>query len=655
MSKGFSVFTFFKAKDGVSPVFKNMTKGAGGFGDKIKSTTNNLKGLGSCVQNTCNKINTAFNAAIGFIAVDTIKDKIFSFVDSASNLQETLGKTGEVFKTNSSEVENWAKTSVKSMGLAEQTALDTASLFGDMGTGMGMTTKRAAEMSMNLTQLSADLASFKNVEQSLAANALKGVFTGETEALKNMGVVMTESVLQEYARANGIRKKLKDMTQAEKIELRYQYVMKATTNAQGDFNRTFGNYANQKRVGEELKKQFEINFGKIMLPTFNKAMVKFNSFATDNLDKVTKAFEKMFDFIMSIIKTFTPVWDAFKESFAYLGEHLIPELTGQAPLIKNLFENVFVPGLTLAIQAITDLFKIIDNTYNFIKDYWVPIISVLAGVGGMLALKSAFDAVSGAIAWFNTSIMIAGANGITVVSGFNKLKFVLGTYTQALWKSVAAIWAQTTALLANPWTWVAIVIAGVVAGAILIWKNWDKITAVMGEWWNNIQEWLTGFWTKCTEVFAAVSAVVQDWLTGFWNKAVGVFTKIGETIKGWISGFWDTVKLIFGVVGNFIKESFINVLLMALSPIGLIIKGLISIGEKLGFIKGQAADVKLDTNVNANNDAAIRANYNSPGGGANTIFGNLNVGVKIDNSTAFPATSSLNLTGAHNLNLVPAN
>ena len=77
MSKGFSVFTFFKAKDGVTPVFKNMTKGAGGFGDKIKSTTNNLKTLGSCVQTTCNKINTAFNAAIGFIAIDKIKTKSF--------------------------------------------------------------------------------------------------------------------------------------------------------------------------------------------------------------------------------------------------------------------------------------------------------------------------------------------------------------------------------------------------------------------------------------------------------------------------------------------------------------------------------------------------------------------------------------------------
>lgn len=655
MSKGFSVFTFFKAKDGVTPVFKNMTKGAGNFGDKIKSTTNNLKGLGSCVQSTCNKINTAFNAAIGFIAIDKIKDKIFSFIDSASDLQETLGKTGETFKEYTNDMTTWAKSSIKNMGLSEQTALDTAALFGDMATGMGVSTKRAAEMSKSLTQLSADMASFKNIEQDVAKSALTGILTGQGKSLMNMGVVMNDSTLSEFAKSKGITKKLKDMSQTEKIELRYDFVMNATKNSQGDFKRTLGGYANQKRVAEELKKQFEINFGNIMLPTFNKAMTKFNSFATENLDKVTKAFEKMFNFIMSIIKTFTPVWDAFKESFAYLGEHLIPELTGQAPLIKNLFEGVFVPGLTLAINAMTELFKIIDVTYNFIKDNWIPIISVLAGVGGMLALKNAFDAVTAAITWYNTSIMVAGANGTAVISGFNKLKFVLGGYTQALWKSVAAIWAQTAALLANPWTWVAIAIAAVVAGAILIWKNWDKITEVMATWWNNIKEWLTGFWAKCTEVFAAVSAVVQNWLTGFWNKTVGTFTKIGETIKSWISGFWNIVKSIFSAVGNFIKENFINILLGALGPIGLVIKGLIEIGKKLGFIKGQAADVKLDANVSANNDNAVRANYNQPGGGTNSISGNLNVGVKIDNSTMFPATSSLNLSGAHNLNLVPAN
>ena len=134
MSKGFSVFTAFKATDEITPTFKTMTKGATVFSRNMQATRSQLNNFGNNIKNTFGKFNTLFNAAIGFVAFDAVNEKINSFVNSASGLQETVGKTGQVFKDNSAEVENWAKTSIKSMGLAEQTALDTASLFGDMGT-----------------------------------------------------------------------------------------------------------------------------------------------------------------------------------------------------------------------------------------------------------------------------------------------------------------------------------------------------------------------------------------------------------------------------------------------------------------------------------------------------------------------------------------
>lgn len=99
------------------------------------------------------------------------------------------------------------KTSTKTMGLAQQTALDSAALFGDMATGMGLSKNRAAEMSMSLTQLGADLASFKNISNDVASTALKSIFTGETESLKNLGVMMLQANLEEFARSKGLRKK----------------------------------------------------------------------------------------------------------------------------------------------------------------------------------------------------------------------------------------------------------------------------------------------------------------------------------------------------------------------------------------------------------------------------------------------------------------
>ena len=83
MSKGFSVFTAFKAKDGLTPAFKSMTKGSSAFRNSISKTKGQLNQLGSCVQQTCGKMNTLFNATVGFFAFDQVKDKVNSFVNAA--------------------------------------------------------------------------------------------------------------------------------------------------------------------------------------------------------------------------------------------------------------------------------------------------------------------------------------------------------------------------------------------------------------------------------------------------------------------------------------------------------------------------------------------------------------------------------------------
>ncbi len=599
MSKGFSVFTVFKATDEITPTFKTMTKGAIVFSRNMQATRSQLNNFGNNIKNTFGKFNTLFNAAISFVAFDAVNEKINSFVNSASDLQETVGKTGQVFKNNSAEVENWAKTSIKSMGLAEQTALDTASLFGDMGTGMGMSTKRAAEMSMSLTQLSADLASFKNISQDMAANALKSIFTGETESLKNLGVVMMESTLQEYAQANGIRKKLKDMTQAEKIELRYQYVMKATTNAQGDFIRTFGNYANQKRVGEELKKQAEINIGRILLPVWNRFMVMYNTFFTNNLDGITKTFDKTFRYVSGLVNSFKPVFNELQKTILIFRESVGPALVELGPPVESLFKNILVPGLVLAVAGFNKLLTVFMATYNFISDNWIPIVSILAGVGGMLALKKAFDLVTAAITWYNATLMVSTTQGIAALSGIAKIKFMLSSYTAVVWQSVKAIAAQTKALFMNPWTWVAVGIAAVVAGAILVWKNWDKIT-----------EALKTFWAKCVEVFSQFKA--------------------------------------------FFQNNFIDCILAAMGPIGWIITGIRRIGDGVRGIKKDSNGGSIETNSNAKTAANQKVPTNYKQNQNNQFNGSIDVGVKIDNSTAFPASSYLNLTGNHGLTLSPA-
>lgn len=195
-------------------------------------------------------------------------------VKSASDLEETISKTGVVFEDLSDKVMAWSETSIEAMGLAQGTALDMASTFGDMGTGMGLTLSAATDMSMQLTQLSADLASFKNIGIDRVQQALTGVYTGETEALKSLGVVMTQTNLQAFALSQGITKQISAMTQAEQVQLRYQYVMTQTANAQGDFARTGDSFANQTRKLTQTVKQIGESFGTLLLPSITSVVGK---------------------------------------------------------------------------------------------------------------------------------------------------------------------------------------------------------------------------------------------------------------------------------------------------------------------------------------------------------------------------------------------
>lgn len=198
-------------------------------------------------------------------------------VKMASDYEESVNKVDTAFKTASPVVKEFAKTTLEASGIAEGTALDMSANFGDMATSMGLPVTAAAKMSTSLVALAGDLASFKNIGIDQANTALNGIFTGETESLKMLGVVMTEANLQQYAYSQGIKEKVKDLDQAAKVQLRYNYILSVTKNAQGDFARTQGGAANQTRIFTESLKQVGQQIGSIILPLFTKMITAVNS------------------------------------------------------------------------------------------------------------------------------------------------------------------------------------------------------------------------------------------------------------------------------------------------------------------------------------------------------------------------------------------
>lgn len=176
----------------------------------------------------------------------------------------------------SGEVDSFAKNAITQLGMSETTAKRMASTFMAMSNGMNIASDAGKTMAISLTQLAGDMASFYNVEQSVAETALKSVFTGETETLKKFGIVLTETNLKEYALSQGITKQYSAMSQAEKVALRYNYVLQATGQVQGDFARTSGNWANQVRVLKEQWGQLLSILGKGLIAVLTPLLQALN-------------------------------------------------------------------------------------------------------------------------------------------------------------------------------------------------------------------------------------------------------------------------------------------------------------------------------------------------------------------------------------------
>lgn len=285
--------------------FSNTTK-------SIKSTRSGFKGLAS----TIGKFYATYWLIMRAVG------KIGGAVDLASQLTEVQNVVDTTFGDMASKVDDFTKTSIQDFGMSELTVKQISSRFQALGTSVGITSQQVAngtavtnkalmsqnntlykttdsmaDMSLNLTRLAGDMASFYDVDQADVAKSLQSIFTGTIAPLRRYGLDLTQATLSEWAMKNGLDANIKSMTQAEKVLLRYNYVMANTQAAQGDFAKTANTWANSVRV---LKQEFQawgsiigsvvINALKPFVQALNKVMLKVISFTRTVADALGAIF-----------------------------------------------------------------------------------------------------------------------------------------------------------------------------------------------------------------------------------------------------------------------------------------------------------------------------------------------------------------------------
>ena len=263
ITSGFSLVT----KKGEN-FFKTTAKVAQATVNVITKIANNIKKVVSVVGGAVNNIKSKFNilnstlaSGLSLAALVAVSKKC---LELSSNLAEVQNVVDTTFGKSSNIINEFAESALKNFGLTELQAKKYVSTLGAIAKASGESEDATLQMSTNLTKLTADVASFFNYDYDTAFNKIRSGLTGETEPLKDLGVVMTVANLEQYRLAQGIQTSYSAMSSAEQMALRYNYIMQALTDTQGDFNKTQASWANQLRILQGQAQQLGAILGNLL-------------------------------------------------------------------------------------------------------------------------------------------------------------------------------------------------------------------------------------------------------------------------------------------------------------------------------------------------------------------------------------------------------
>lgn len=261
------------------------------FNKGLKSATNTIKSSG--IENSLKNIGKLALAAFSVKAIVNFGKEC---INLGSDLAEVQNVVDVTFGNLNTEVNKFAENAIDKFGLGQTVTKKYVGTFGAMSKAFGFSNKEALAMSETLTGLVGDVASFYNLSSDEAYTKLKSVFTGETESLKDLGVVMTQNALDQYALANGYGKTTAKMSEQEKVALRYKFVLDKLSLANGDFARTSDSWANQTRVLSLRFNELKATLGQGFINIFTP-IVKGINWVLSKLQVLANAFKSFTEMI----------------------------------------------------------------------------------------------------------------------------------------------------------------------------------------------------------------------------------------------------------------------------------------------------------------------------------------------------------------------
>lgn len=510
-------------------------------------------------------------------------------LDLGSDLAEVQNVVDVTFPNMNNQVNDFAKNAINQFGLSETVAKRMAGTFGSMSKAFGFSEGRAYDMATALTGLAGDVASFYNLDPTEAYTKLKSVFSGETESLKDLGVVMTQNALDQYALANGYGKTTSAMSEQEKVALRLAFVTDQLSAAGGDFSRTSDSWANKVRVlslnFDSLKATLGQGFINVLSPLIsmlNTVVLKLQEAATwftrftsllSKNKKTSTSMGSVSNAAKEVANNISGIGDTAKKAAKQLGGlanfdelNVLKSSTGTGE-VSTPSSSFNVGGMDMAGGVITSteidtsgldesIGKIktkIDSLVDYLNEKKSLIIAIIGGIAAGFLAFSVLSNIGKIVKFLNPLINVfkvlqTGSIGVKLLAA--DFKLLISTMTG----------------LTGPGMLVVAGIAAVTAALIYLYQESDSfrnlvntavdnIGLILGDLWNNVLKPLFSF---LIDVFNTIIVPIATFLAT-------VFTKTVEAVATIVLTFWNNV---LAPLANFLVDI-----------LGIALQGVIEIWE----------------------------------------------------------------------------
>lgn len=436
---------------------------------------------------------------------------------SASDYEENINKIDTAFGKSAKEVKKWAKTATQQYGLSLVAATEATAGFGALAKGIGLTEKQAAGVSTTLAGLSSDLSSYFNVSTDDSAKALEGIFTGEAEALKKFGVVMTETNLQKFAADHG--KVWKECSQSEKVMIRYNYVLEKTKDAQGDYSRTADGTANSFRTFQANVQNLATVFGQKLLPII-----------TPFVQKLT-----------AIIEKFSKLSPQTQELIIKIG--LLVAAIG--PIMK-----VVGPITSLIGTVLTKVPQIVSHVKTLVSG--VQGLAGVLGTGGPVILAITAAIAAGVLIYKNWDKIKAAAEALKkklakvwddVKKGVDKLKKNLSKAWDNIKKTASKAWDSVKKTASKAWEGIRTAVSNGAANVKnSVSTRMTQIKTTMSTAWNNVKSAASKAWETIRTTVSNGAATLKDSVSNRMTQVKTTMSNAWNSVKSSASKSWENIR-----------------------------------------------------------------------------------------------------------------